>query len=178
MTRSFASISLVCFLLLQSAGSLVIFKLQQFYVRHEIKQKLKTGVPEDELVLLQIPKTLEEHPNESFQRIHSREFRYKGHMYDIVRSEVRGDTTWYYCIADVKETELFANLDEMIERDMNHNPERKKETQNLQRLINTLFLVDSRQPSWTLPEAAFELLPYQFQLNTWNPIPSSPPPEV
>lgn len=178
MTRSLASISLLCFLLLQSAGSLVVFKLQQFRIRHEIKQQIKAGVPEEEFVLLKIPRTLEQNPNATFQRIHSREFRYEGKMYDIARSEAHGDTTWYYCIADVKETQLFANLDALIERDMNHNPRRQEESKNLQRLINTLFLVDTPQLRWNHPEADLESLPYLFQLNIWNPIPSPPPPEA
>lgn len=176
--RSLASISLLCFLLLQSAGSLVVFKLQQFHIRQEIKQQIKVGVSQDQLALIKIPKVLEEQTNATFQRLDEREIRYQGEMYDIVRSEEHGDTTWYYCIADVKETQLFANLDEIIERDINHNPKREEESRELQRLINTLFLVDNRQTSWTQPEAECESAPYQFQLNIWNPIPSPPPPEV
>lgn len=100
-------------LLLQLQGPWIIFKLQQQAIRSQIKQQLKTGVPAEDLVTLRIARAWEEKGNDRFQRIHAGEFRFDGEMYDIVRTEVRGDTTYYTCIHDVRESGLFARLDEM-----------------------------------------------------------------
>jgi len=87
--------------------------VQLAHVRHEMKQRIKAGVPEEDLVLLKIAKA-EEQNSEVFERIHSREFRYKGEMYDVIRLEEKGNTTYYTCIHDVKESKLFEQLDEMV----------------------------------------------------------------
>jgi hypothetical protein len=48
--------------------------------------------------------------NKDFQRIHQKEFRYKGEMYDVVREIKSGITTVFICVHDVKEARLFAGL--------------------------------------------------------------------
>ena len=101
-------------LVYNSAGHAIVFTALRYTVRQEIKALLKQGVPEGELHVLIIPKSVEFDPNSSFQRIHEGEFRYEGKMYDIVRRELRGDTTVYYCVNDVQEEKLFADLDEQI----------------------------------------------------------------
>lgn len=60
------------------------------------------------LLVLAIPKNLEAVENERFVRIHSREFRFEGQMYDIVRTQPGSDTTWYTVYADNKEDKLLA----------------------------------------------------------------------
>ena len=48
--------------------------------------------------------------DKEFQRIHKKEFRYKGEMYDIVREIKTGHTTVFICTHDTKESKLFAGL--------------------------------------------------------------------
>jgi len=129
-------------LVFHSAGHFIIFKVLEYNTKKEIKTRIKLGVPEYELVLLKIPKSIEEKPNKHFQRIHEKEFRYKGEMYDIVKEENKTDTTYYYCIHDKEETKLFANLDTMIKNEMN-NPEKEKKLNGLIQIINgTYFKID------------------------------------
>lgn len=105
----------------------LIFSVQIADARHEIKQRIKNGVPEEDRVLLKIPVSLEEEPNDIFQRKHSREFRYKGEMYDILKQERHGDTTWYTCIHDVKESGLFKDLDKKVNNYLSSNPEHRQQ---------------------------------------------------
>jgi hypothetical protein len=165
-------------MLFQAAGHFFVFKILQHEIRREIKQQIKAGVPEAELVLLKIPRNLEEKNNPIFQRIHEREFRYGGDMYDIVRQETNGDTTWYYCLADEKETLLFANLDELVKQDMAGNPQHRKQIDELLRLfgalyfshkIDDLFIFSNQQKAATF---------FFFSLKTWDFPPSTPPPEA
>lgn len=48
--------------------------------------------------------------DQDFQRIHKKEFRYHGVMYDIKREIKTGQKTVFFCVLDVKESKLFAGL--------------------------------------------------------------------
>lgn len=120
---------MVGLLLFQSAGMGLVFSLQVSAARHEIKQLIKAGVPEEDQVLLKIPMALEQTPNSTFVRKHEREFRYKGEMYDILRQEIHGDTIWYTCIHDVKESGLFKDLDKRVNAFLSSNPAQKEQMQ-------------------------------------------------
>lgn len=91
-------------------------------IRKNVKRKIKKGARESDMVKLYIPKTLEAKPDASFTRIHSREFRYKGQMYDIVKQTDLGDTTLYWCIWDKEETALFAQLGSLFDKAKKHDP--------------------------------------------------------
>lgn len=165
-------------MLIQSAGHLLVFKVQQAQIRREIKQQIKAGVAEDDLVLLKIPKALEENPNSVFRRIHSKEFRYNGSMYDIIRQCDHGDATWYYCIADVKESGLFASLESRIRFEMNHNTERKKQSEQVLRLLVGLYFNDFDTSETFYFKNELSVTHYNFTVKTWNPLPVIPPPQV
>lgn len=108
------SIVLVTLYLFNLFGYLGTFLVAQAQIRKEIKQRIKQSVPENELVRISItPPTAS-----SLQWIKSFEFRYRGSLYDIVRTEHVGDTTHYTCIHDVKEQGLFADLDEHVRKQM------------------------------------------------------------
>ena len=171
--------SILLFLMLfQQAGYLVIFKARQYQIRKEIKHRIKAGVPENELILLKIPQALEKSRNPVFQRIHAREFRYDGKMYDIVRSQVNGDTTWYYCIADVQETRLFANLEELVNQNMHQNPEQKQQNEKLLRLLGAFYYNQSSSPYFVHFADEINAAGYRFSVKTWAGSPLNPPPEV
>lgn len=176
--RILLAISLLLLLLFQTASYLLVFKIQQYQIRKEIKQQIKAGVPEEALVLLKIPLSLETSAhNEHFQRIHDREFRYRGEMYDIVRQEQHGDTTWYYCLWDEKESELFAQLDKQVAQQMNQNPEQKKQHELLDRLLHALYLTDSKYYLFSIfTHTVHSMACYSFMLKSWSEAPPTPPP--
>ncbi len=126
-------------------GYFVVFKGMQFQVRKEIKRQIKFSVPEDKLVVLRITKAIEFGNSNEFKRIHKGEFRYKGQMYDIIRTEISGDTTIYTCIHDVKESNLFANLDKYIKEDFEKNNSTKQKANKLNSQINNLFFQITKQ---------------------------------
>ncbi len=107
-------------------GVYMLFKYEQTLVRKEMKRRIKFGIPENERLLFSIPNWMEETPNKDFKRIHKGEFRYKGEMYDILYAKKDADTTHYIVIHDPKETNLFAKLDEHLNKyndwDTHHNP--------------------------------------------------------
>ncbi len=115
------------------------FKQRQYQIKKAIKRQIKKGVNDEDLVLLKIAKVLENTSNEDFERIHSKEFRYKGEMYDIVRFEDRGSETWYWCIWDREETALFAALPELLKRAWSQDPMQEQTTERVMLFFKSLF---------------------------------------
>lgn len=126
-------------MLFQSTGLYLLHTVQVGLVRHEMKQRIKAGVPEEDLVVLKITKSEEENP-QVFERKHSREFLYKGEMYDVMRSSQVGDTTIYTCIHDVKESRLFARLDRMVLDELNGNENQKKHREMMLGFFQKVYL--------------------------------------
>lgn len=106
---------IVCY---NTVGYFIVFKARQLQVKAEIKKMIKSSVPEAQLVVFRYsPATRHE-----FKWIHSKEFRYKGSMYDVVKkSAVSPTETDIYCIHDVKESGLFRHLDYLVKEAMNHS---------------------------------------------------------
>ena len=171
--RNAISTALLLLMLFRTAGHLFVFEAQQYKIRQEIKRQIKAGVPKEELVLLKIAEF-----DPAFQSLHAREFRYLGQMYDVVRQEAHGDTTWYYCLSDEQETQLFANLDKSVKRDMSQNPERQQQLGRLLLLLGSLFFPPLGDNSLHYAAEAVELTADLFKLKTWIGAPNTPPPEA
>jgi hypothetical protein len=164
-------------MLFQTAGHLFFFKIRQYEIRREIKQRIKAGIPETELALHKIPNTLEIKTNSAFQRIDEREFRYDGVIYDVVRQEIHGDTTWYYCLRDEDETRLFANIDELVQQDMAGNPQHRKQVDELLRILDVLYCRHQAESFFIFSSEQKAAAFFFFSLKTWDFPPSTPPPE-
>ncbi len=106
---------IVCY---NTAGYFIVFKARQIQIKSEVKRLIKSAVPEEQLVVFSLtPETMH-----GFSWIHSKEFRYNGEMYDVVRKvSVSAGNTELYCIHDVKESGLFAHLDRLVKDAMNHD---------------------------------------------------------
>lgn len=175
--RHLIAIVLFSFMLLQAVGYLLLFKLQQQEIRQEIKRQIKAGIPEDELVLFKTPKVLT-HQTRAFWSIPEREFSANGVMYDVVRQATHGDTIWYYCLSDEKETQLFAHLDEAVKRDMDQNPARQQKLERLLQQFGPLYY--SHQQDFPFLESAQKITwgGDGFGLKIWINSPPTPPPEA
>lgn len=176
--QSLLSVLLLFFLLFQAVGYLFIFTAQQYNIRTEIQQQIKAGVPVTDLVLFKILPTSSKKTHSIYQWIHESELRYDGNLYDVVCQEVHGDTTWYYCISDEKETQLFANLDKLVKRDMSQNTEWQQRVGKLLQLLGPWFL--SPPKSLPLFESTEETAAndYCFRLKNWTNVPPPPPPKA
>lgn len=107
--RQMAAILLFLTLLLPAMaffGSMLTLRIQ---IRQEVKRSLSDlkGY-EEELVLVKIPKAVEESSGKNFIRFDDGEFFYEGTMYDVVRSENKPEETWYWCYRDIEETLMVA----------------------------------------------------------------------
>jgi hypothetical protein len=116
-----------------------IFKVFEAKYKKEIRLMIKQGYPEDKLVKFVFHKDIETTPIPHFKWIKPIEFRYKGEMYDIVKTERHGDSIFYTCIHDVKESNLFANLHEHIGDFLNKKPEKNNDLLALSNSLSKLY---------------------------------------
>lgn len=112
------AISVAVLFLFQSAGMFLLFKWHQAEIRQEIKERIKAGVPESELVELEFHRSQLEGQDEQFRWIHKKEFIYQNQLYDIVHRKTAGDSTTFLCIPDFKETKLLKNLNHLISNEL------------------------------------------------------------
>jgi hypothetical protein len=110
---------------------------------------------------------------------HSREFEYKGEMYDIIRFDQRGDTVLYWCYWDREETRLKKRLNFLVVRMMGPAPQSNNEGRQLTEFFRSLYFPFEKDNNlivgFSIEEK--ELRPYLFALLSSYIIPPSPPPE-
>lgn len=128
--KKLLSILFILIFLYNLSGYYVVFRALQYRVRREIKHRIKQNVSDDELVLISIA-----NDNCLTWTKPNKEFRYKGEMYDIVSQETKEDMILYYCIHDFKESKLFADLDEHVQKHITDNPKQRKKAESLLKKI-------------------------------------------
>jgi len=98
-------------------------KLRQYKIKEQVQHKLLQEVEPSELVTLRF--TAEE-AEEQLDWEHSREFEYKGQMYDVVSKVVKGDSIIYNVWWDKAETKIKKELKTLLagflQRDMSNQP--------------------------------------------------------
>lgn len=102
---------LLALLAYQLAGSMVTNYLQIEAVRKEVKSKLKSAVPLNELIVIQLKNS--ELNALTWVRA-NKEFIYKGKMYDVVSKSIQTHSIRFVCITDTQEEALFKHLDDLV----------------------------------------------------------------
>jgi len=90
--------------------------LVKYQIRSEIKCKIKSGLPESELIQITVN---DKNSKKLKWKERGREFILHGNMYDVVRFEKNKERTIYWCINDKKEEALFADLNKTVHNTMN-----------------------------------------------------------
>lgn len=126
-------------LLLVAPGGLVYgwMHWQKREVRHEVKEKLLADLPKEALVLL---KFTQQEAEAQLDWEHEGEFEYQGQMYDLVEQEVRGDTLYFWCWPDQKETQLNQQLSQLTQNILMKIPQRQEKQLQLEYFYKSLFL--------------------------------------
>jgi len=131
--RKILSILLVFVLFYSVIGFYLNFKIEQYWIKKEIKHKILNNLSETELTLIKISsgncreiKWMEE----------GREFRYNGNMYDVVKTKTINDTTYYYCFNDENESKLLSHLDNLVKEQTGNS---KSRTIQKKQVINYFF---------------------------------------
>lgn len=91
--------------------------------------------------LLKLPSAWEEDPPAGLTWYDEREFRYRGVMYDVIRSERHGDYTWYYVYRDAAETELLDQIASYVSGSLKQNPDVDRQRSSLGTFLKLVCLV-------------------------------------
>ncbi len=136
MKRKVVGIVLLFCLVTPVAATLTFLQLQKKQIKREVKWKMIAGLDKEELFLL---KFTEEESQTELRWEHSKEFEYKGEMYDIVEKSIEGDTIYYWCWWDHEETNLNKQLDGLLANVLGNNPLRQEKKRQLADFFKKLF---------------------------------------
>ncbi|MBX2943411.1 MAG: hypothetical protein KF860_13795 [Cyclobacteriaceae bacterium] len=105
-------------------------------MRREVMGRIVAGLDKKELVLL---KFTEKEKQEHLDWEHDLEFEFKGVMYDVVDTKVKGDTTYYWCWEDEAETIINNQLDDLVAMALGDDPQHKKNINKLHSFFQSLY---------------------------------------
>ncbi len=111
-------------------------QLTKAKIRKEVKQRIIEGISRDELQFLSFTTW---QARQLLKWEHSNEFEYQGEMYDVVATEVCGDTVKYWCWWDNKESRLNKLMTAMLSDKWQNNPLKKENQKQLSQFLNGLF---------------------------------------
>jgi len=154
--KSASALTLLCLFIYQLGGWLIPFYAHQQGIRHEIKQRIKKGVPQGELVFIEAnEKNLSEIEWEN-----DHEFRFEGKLYDVVETKYEAGIKSFACINDQQEERLFENLDLLVKKEL------EKEAKGL--LLKKGSSLPFLQASAVHPILLSEHLKKTFPPNSWE----------
>lgn len=131
---------LAVLLLFHAELPIVIFKSFEYKYKKEFKHIIKLGIPEKDLVRFRFDVSVIKNGATDFKWIKKNEFRYKDEMYDIVKTEYGGDSVYYKCIHDFKESKLFSNFDKYLIDLLKSDSGKKSEFLSLFNYLNIFYL--------------------------------------
>ncbi len=150
---------------------------QRSAVKHDVELKLVAGVDNNELVLLKFTK------DESRKKLkweHSKEFEYNLLMYDVVKTKTVGDTIYYWCWPDIKETELENKFSGLVNEALGSTPFQTEKQEHIISYFQTLYYM--QYASWQLsPTETGDIKPPVTVFNFFSSFlfaPFTPPPEL
>lgn len=157
-------------------GSWLWLQTHQQAARYDARITLSNIEDDENLVLWKF--TTHEAATQLFWE-HTREFEYKGEMYDIVRFEKHGDTTWYWCHHDRKESRVKKAMNSLVSTWLGTNPQQHQDQQRILDFLKTLY---THQTIHSTPEDTWTKKQHSTGLYDWLQDPHialhTPPPEM
>ncbi len=125
------SLIIIIVLSVNSIGTAITFTIFQKKIRQEIKSKIKSGLAQSQLDILEVDTR-----DASFRRVNSHEFRFKGKLYDIiVEKQISDFIILFKAINDTKEEKLFENLSKLVTNTLNSD---SPTAQSMKKILNLL----------------------------------------
>lgn len=160
-------------------GSLHLFIFKLFIDGHckEIHQMIEEGEVENNLSLFVFHKNEFGNNSQHIEWIKENEFRINGEMYDVVRKEIFEDSVYVYCFQDEKESVLYANMERILKRLNEDEPNTINSIVSINKLISKLFSNSINELDYSclnergieFPDEIFKILKGVNYLNTPPP---------
>jgi len=127
--------------LLAPAGvTFLIFQYEKSVIKREVKENIIQSLDKSELVLIKLSKA---EAKTELDWEHSKEFEYKGEMYDIVQVEKTYDSIKYWCWWDHEETALNKKLTKLVNEILGNDKEKNEQESQLISFYKSLFCEQS-----------------------------------
>lgn len=137
---------------------------------------LSKGIDKEELVLLKFTK---EESETKLKWEHAREFSYQHKMYDIVESQIVGDSVFYLCWKDHKETKINNNLKMIANKFFNCKSQQNQKKDRINNFYKSLYCQPNKIKENILTELQIsKLSTYSLLIQTQAYSPPSPPPKT
>lgn len=176
MIKSIPAILLLSALLLPALGGYAWLQYQKSEVRREVENRKERGFVEEDLVLLRFSKA---ETKTVLRWEHAAEFEYLGQMYDIIRTEVKGDSLYYWCFWDEEETVLNRELAEVEKGLFNADSPQQEKREQLQQFYKSLIAIESPRSEISQPTTITNTFPFYLKpLGAVFLEPPSPPPRA
>lgn len=176
MRRKLLGILLTLCFVIPITATYVILQVQKKQVKRELKRKLIAEIDRKELILFKFTET---EKKSLLNWEHSKEFEYKGEMYDVVETNIMGDTTYYHVWWDNEETELNKRINKLISTALDNDTDNEEPQEQLYRFFKTLYYSKSKKnelPIWVETKDRY-YLSRVFDHSALRPPPQTPPPE-
>lgn len=132
------AIFLLLLIIYQLLGYYSIHQLQIYHIKKEVKKRIKKSIPNDELIKF----TFALSETNKIQWVKKgKEFIFEKLMYDVVEAKIVADSINYLCIADFKETQLYAQLDSYVNNFLTTHPNKNKKAAQLIKKISLEYFV-------------------------------------
>lgn len=105
--------------------------------KREVKEMIVNGFENKDLLRLTFSK---QDSKTILNWEHAREFEYSGEKYDVVRSEENGDSLYYWCYHDHKETRLAKELEKWKTNIFNTKKENQHQKNRFEHFFKSLWI--------------------------------------
>lgn len=145
-------------------------------VKKVIEWRILEGIDKGELVLLKFTKAASQ---TELRWEHSGEFEYKGQMYDIIETEIKGDTIYYWCWWDIEETKLKKQLTELAIHTIDYVGQNTAHQKRLINFYKSLFHPATVKWKFLLSSSKRKAnFQYSFHYSSLSFPPPIPPPKL
>ena len=169
-----ATILVICVFVFNTIGFLAIHPFMSMYYKYLGMEQADKPSKEEMVELLIFNKEDIQKGKIDFKWIHSREFKYNGDMYDIVKKEESDKQLMVQCINDTKEKKL----EEEFEKRVHKNSSEDKRLPSGKNILNILLFEPIRSEQIRndlVYEQSFNNWRTDFYQSTFLDIPSPPP---
>lgn len=115
--------------------SMLKFEIHQ--VKEKVEKEIMAQMEKDDLQMLAFTK---EEAEQDLYWEHSKEFEYRGEMYDIVDKKITEDSVYYWCWWDKEETVLVQKLYSLMRNRLSHDSKHQNKKSQLYQILDSIFL--------------------------------------
>lgn len=131
------------------AATYIALRFEKHEIRRAVKMQIIAGMEEDDLTLIRIHTTTDA---VALEWVKPHEFRYEGQMYDIVKQEVHGDSTFYWCWRDMEEMAVERELERLLSFYDRQNDDIPETGLQIQQVLKNWYFVPDPGPGDDLLE--------------------------